>query len=539
MARLRRSKTAELPRSSEQRRWFSLISLVAFSVLVLGYLWGAKFEYAHRAYLAIVFAGVLFLTLVNHLVHNDDLGKLGLRFDNLGKATTRYGLATLAACLLIAAAGLVGGRFEAPSWTAILLYMPWAAIQQHLLQNFLRLRATEVLGEKQGTAWGAALLAAALFAAFHLPNPVLVTAAFAGGLLWCGLFTRVPSLPWAVLSQTLITTTLLLFFKYTPLNQFEVGMPGFRYDYYGSGVKVAAGYDAQGKPFVATLPGPDRGVTARIRLYDDAGHPKAGWTAFESLDFSGEIAVGDLGYGPGDEVVVAAGPGRRNPPRVRVYDRQGNPLADFLAEQVGGSGFGAWVSVRCGRIYAGPGPGPGAPQVLAEYSPQGRLLRSWLFDDLGFVNGLRGTGLCPRGETREPARIVLWASDIAVNPSTVVVVDTRTKVRKPIETIRTTFGAQVALVQIEDHLAFALAPGPLRGYPALIAVTTFEGRRLSEFSAIDDPDSHGANLAAIDIDGDGVEELVLGQGIGPGRLPKVWLFSIEGELRTSWELPSG
>ena len=79
---------------------------------------------------------------------------------------------------------------------------------------------------------------------FHLPNIPLVIASFLGALVWCLLFIRVPSFPGAWLSQAILTGCLILFFKHGFLNQFQVGKPGHRYEYYGGGVNVAGGYDS-------------------------------------------------------------------------------------------------------------------------------------------------------------------------------------------------------------------------------------------------------------------------------------------------------
>ena len=143
-------------------------------------------------------------------------------------------------------------------------------------------------------------------------------------------------------------------------------------------------------------------------------------TAFPQLRFSAEIAVGDVGFGPGDEIVLSPGPGEGNPPLIRVYSPEGKLLSDFAAPAVAGN-FGAWVSTGCGTIWAFPGPAPRADQKIVQYDGTGNLLKELSFSDLPFFNGLRGTPLCarvttPGGQVREePHSLVLWGTDVAVN----------------------------------------------------------------------------------------------------------------------------
>jgi membrane protease YdiL (CAAX protease family) len=67
-----------------------------------------------------------------------------------------------------------------------LAYAIWTGVQQFLLQGFFLLRLLHLAPK----GWLAALAAAALFAAAHLPNPVLVPATFLWGFVACLLFLR-------------------------------------------------------------------------------------------------------------------------------------------------------------------------------------------------------------------------------------------------------------------------------------------------------------------------------------------------------------
>ncbi|MFZ1937718.1 MAG: CPBP family glutamic-type intramembrane protease [Terracidiphilus sp.] len=67
-----------------------------------------------------------------------------------------------------------------------LAYAVWTGVQQFLLQGFFLLRLLRVTPK----GWVAALAAAVLFAAAHLPNPVLTPITLVWGFVACMLFLR-------------------------------------------------------------------------------------------------------------------------------------------------------------------------------------------------------------------------------------------------------------------------------------------------------------------------------------------------------------
>ncbi|MGH9341607.1 MAG: CPBP family glutamic-type intramembrane protease [Acidobacteriota bacterium] len=495
-------------------------------MLILVYLWWGRFQYHHRLLLVLTYAGAGAIILANHLFFGDNRRQLGLRLDNIFRAALGYGAATLAGALAVASIGWLWGDFRLDRWSDISIYLAWAFAQQYILQNFLRLRGKELLPRQSGWLMPV-VLAAGLFALYHLPNYPLMALTFTGAMLWGYLFTQTPNLLCAGLSQACLGIVLILFFKYDLLDQFKIGQPGYRYEAYGDGVQVTAGYDSQGRPFIATLPGPDWGTAATVRVFTPEGQRLAQWNAFEGLDFSGSISAGDLGFAPGDEIAVAPGPGPSNPPLVRIFDLQGEALQEFQPEALEG-GYGAWISARKGGLYVCPGPGPQHPQTALLFTPEGRLVERWDFPEIDLVNGIRATWW-------HSDKLVLWGTVIPSNPATLYTYDTGSKSVKVSGALPATFGLNAAPVRLgSGKQGIAVAPGYLEGYPPWVKVFEASGKLLYEFSALDDPKSCGSNLAAVDIDGDGIDEVILGEGACPGRPSQVRIHRLDGTFVTEW-----
>lgn len=71
-----------------------------------------------------------------------------------------------------------------------------------------------------------------------------------------------------------------------------------------------------------------------------------------------------------------------------------------------------------------------------------------------------------------------------------------------------------------------MAPGSLRGYPPQLRVFDTQGRELYNFFACEDPAACGSNVAAVEVDGD---------GICKGRPPTVRILDLSGQLLYQWQ----
>lgn len=136
--------------------------------------------------------------IASPIVHRDSLADIGLRLDTLAAAAKPLGVATLLGSgALIATGRLLDSPFHRDDFLSGLgYYIGWAFIQQYGLQAVVLRRLVDA-----GLNRRAPLVAAALFALVHAPNPGLMILTFFGAWLWCSVFLRHPNLFAVALSQ--------------------------------------------------------------------------------------------------------------------------------------------------------------------------------------------------------------------------------------------------------------------------------------------------------------------------------------------------
>jgi membrane protease YdiL (CAAX protease family) len=94
----------------------------------------------------------------------------------------------------------------------------WGGAQQWVLQTVVLRDAQRVTSRRAGI-----VLAAALFAAVHLPNPFLTPVTFVSGLLWCATYTRYPNILPLALSHGLGTLAILYAFDPAFTGRLRIG----------------------------------------------------------------------------------------------------------------------------------------------------------------------------------------------------------------------------------------------------------------------------------------------------------------------------
>lgn len=507
----------------------SLGILLATPGIVLWYVWWGRFQYRSWLMQGTAYLALLALLAANQWLFGGGLRRQGFRLDNL-RASARLVLpATLALAVAVLGYGWWRGQWHPGQWSKIGIYLVWGLLQQYALQNLLLARSRSLLRHTPA----AILAASAIFSLMHLPVPELVVFSFLGAALWCWAFSRVPNLWTLGLSHACLGVLLLV----STGQGFKIGTPGFQYDAYGGGVLVAGGHFEDGAPFVATLPGHDEDAASRVRIFSPEGALIREWTAFSEWGFSGNLAVGDLGFPTGDAVAVAPGPGPGNPGTVRIFSTDGLLRADIRVP--GGDAFGAYVAIGCGKVYVTPGPAPGEAARVLEYDGSGNLLRQWRPAGLGLSNSVRAFpvgSVAVGGGPPCPERIALYGTPIAANPSTLFLMDPGDGTVRRLAGAATTFGLNAAQFgRRPDPPGVITAPGPLLGYGAHVRIYDARGGEVFGRVMYPDPDPCGSNVSALDVDGDGRDEMLLGEGVCRDAPATVRIFDSSGALLYRWD----
>ena len=173
---------------------------------------------------------VVVFMLVSHRVRGESAREVGWRLDNFWGATRLLLPPMLAFSALTIGLGWYAGTLDFGRWEGgqsilgvPLLSLVWGPLQQYALQGFINRRAQVVLGRGALSV----LLVALLFALFHLPNPWLTFATFAGGLLWAYVYQRTPNLFAVGISHALMTWVMISSVPPGVLHNLRVGFKYF------------------------------------------------------------------------------------------------------------------------------------------------------------------------------------------------------------------------------------------------------------------------------------------------------------------------
>jgi membrane protease YdiL (CAAX protease family) len=116
---------------------------------------------------------------------------MGFTAANFGRSLWIVGAALAMAAIAIAVSARAGALHLPAGGPLVFVetyiaYAVWTGVQQFLLQDFFLLRLLRIVPKM----WLAALAAAGLFAAAHLPNPILTPITLVWGFVACLLFLR-------------------------------------------------------------------------------------------------------------------------------------------------------------------------------------------------------------------------------------------------------------------------------------------------------------------------------------------------------------
>jgi membrane protease YdiL (CAAX protease family) len=199
-----------------------LLELALFLALVFSFIWGWAHSFDRSRQLVLVLG--LGMTLTAHLRHRERPSDLGLRLDNLGPALRDAAVPMVPLVLVLGLRGWWLGhwRAEALSPERFAELLAWGFFQQYLLQGYIHRRLMAVI---PSGAWRAVAVGL-IFAALHIPNPVLVPATFAAGWVFALLFWRHPNLFVLALCHAVGSTAVAFAFDPDVLHRMRVG-PGY------------------------------------------------------------------------------------------------------------------------------------------------------------------------------------------------------------------------------------------------------------------------------------------------------------------------
>ena len=223
---------AEMTKSfTAQERALAAWEIVAASTSALAAEWVVgTLAGRGRLLLLIPVTTAVALMLLSHHVRGESAREIGWRLDNFAEAARLLLPPMLAVSALLVGLGWYAGTLDFGRWQggqSILgvpgLSLVWGVLQQYALQGFINRRAQVALGRGALSV----LLVALLFALFHLPNPWLTFATFAGGLLWAYVYQRAPNIIAVGLSHSLMTWVMISSVPPGALHNLRVGFKYF------------------------------------------------------------------------------------------------------------------------------------------------------------------------------------------------------------------------------------------------------------------------------------------------------------------------
>ena len=213
-------KSGQRPISRRLFVWFQLLITYA---LVEKALWASHLADRNQWASCAGIAVLLFVVVDHPSIHRLGLGlprRLGL--------TLVLASSFAAAIALIFTVRWAGGQIPAnPTWPSLHTawqYLIWALIQEFILQSFFFTRCEDLFGSVPAV-W----VTATLFAAVHLPSPLLMTFTLIGGLLFCEMFRRFRSIYPIGVVHAVMGLTVALTMPDSVLHHMRVGLGYLRY----------------------------------------------------------------------------------------------------------------------------------------------------------------------------------------------------------------------------------------------------------------------------------------------------------------------
>jgi len=190
---------------SKRGAWREWIEIAVAFALILAVVWTPR---PWQRILWVIAAAALALMIYASF---DDRRAMGLRTANLWRSMWIPALALGLSAIAILVASRLHTLYLPPGGPFVfiesyLAYIVWTGVQQFLLQSFFLLRFLRV----SASATAAALAGGALFAAAHLPNPILTPITLLWGSAACLFFLRYRNLYSLIIAHAVLGITVAL-----------------------------------------------------------------------------------------------------------------------------------------------------------------------------------------------------------------------------------------------------------------------------------------------------------------------------------------
>jgi hypothetical protein len=265
---------------------------------------------------------------------------------------------------------------------------------------------------------------------------------------------------------------------------------------------VMGDIDGDGEDEIIVAPGPDPLADGRVRVFRKNGALLLDQPVF-TTKFGAFLAAGDIDGDWREEIVVGAGPGLRNSARIKVLSFDGQRFVDT------GIDFVAFPNLyKLGvKLALGDVDGDGVLEIIAGAGPSllnPARVKVFKIDTSGGIGHWS---------------IVSTLSDFIVNFG---------------DWYPYLLGVNVAAGDVDGdgvaEIIVGAGPGPLQ--KAVVAVYkgdgTFTGTRFEAYPSNDY--RFGVNVAARDLDGDGIADIITGLGPSPFHESWVRVFNGDGTL---------